>query len=273
MTIPQFQRIILTWYKKNRRDLPWRHTKDPYKILVSEIMLQQTQVSRVIPKYQEFLKAFPSMKALAKTRKARLFSVWAGLGYWRRALHLQQTAKLLLLRQGEQFPRDPKELGKLPGIGQYTARAVSCFAFNTTEAFLDTNIRQVYLYFFFSKKRNVSDKEILKIAQKAVRKDNAREWHYALFDYGAMALKNKGINKQSKHYHTQSKFKGSFRSLRTKAVRFLLSQPRSKTAKRAFLQFVAQEIKKSKAPYKPREITSALLRDHILEESRDYYSL
>ena len=278
MTIPKFQKTILTWYKKNRRDLPWRNTRDPYRILVSEIMLQQTQVSRVIPKYKEFLRAFPSIQALAKAPRSEVLKTWSGLGYWRRALYLQQTAKILCVgdlvsHKKTRFPKNPEELGKLPGIGHYTARALSCFAFNTSEAFLDTNIRRVYLHFFFPKRKNVSDKDILSIAQKAVWKTNVREWHYALFDYGAIVLKNKTINKRSRHYHKQSRFKGSFRFFRTRAVQFLLSSPESKTPKKSLLQFVAREIKKSKALYSPVEIISALLQDNVLKESKRGYFL
>lgn len=271
MTIPRFQRIVLEWSKKNRRSLPWRNTRDPYKILVSEIMLQQTQVSRVIPKYREFLRAFPSMKALAKAHRTQLFSVWAGLGYWRRALLLQQTAKLIIKKK--RFPRNPLELEQLPGIGHYTARALACFAFQNQDAFLDTNIRRIYLHFFFPGKKNISDNEILRIAQKAVQEKDPREWHYALFDYGALALKDKTINKQSRHYHKQSRFRGSFRSFRAKAVRFLLSSPGSKTSRKTLQRFLQQAIAESKAPYAPKEIISALLRDGIIKESTGKYSL
>src|SRR3989338_8177893 len=197
MTILAFQRAILSWYKTNRRDLPWRNTKDPYKILVSEVMLQQTQVTRVIPKYKEFLKAFPTLESLAKTSDKKLLKIWAGLGYWRRALNLKETARILVeakktsskmrsrrpLRGRERRPQnlpdfegrsfwnlfsEPAELEKLPGIGPYTARALACFAFGNTEAFLDTNIRRVYLHFFFKNKEGVPDNEVLKVAQKAI---------------------------------------------------------------------------------------------------------
>src|SRR3989344_5594057 len=203
MTILAFKRAILSWYKTNRRDLPWRNTKDPYKILVSEVMLQQTQVTRVIPKYKEFLKAFPTLESLAKTSDKKLLKIWAGLGYWRRALNLKETARILVGAKKTSWNlfSEPAQLEKLPGIGPYTARAVSCFAFGNTEAFLDTNIRRAYLHFFFPKRKDIPDKEILEIAQKAAdevrlrpsfRRDfsEIKEWHYALFDYGATVLKN-----------------------------------------------------------------------------------
>jgi A/G-specific adenine glycosylase len=317
MTIPQFQKKILSWYKTHGRDLPWRRTKDPYKILVSEIMLQQTQIARVIPKYKEFLQAFPTFQALAKTPNKKLLKVWAGLGYWRRALFLKETAKIICGGENKLFkswgvgaaPRakrgeggkrfgkvlfsKPEDLEKLPGIGHYTARALACFAFGNKEAFLDTNIRRVYLHFFFPSTRpelverarsgqvsqKVSDKEILPIAQKALtsitnhgmsltyHKITSKEWHYALFDYGATVLKSKGINKRSKHYHKQSKFEGSFRSFRTKVVKFLLERKGNKAAR----EVVEALLKNS--PYPAKEIISSLLKDKLVKCSRGYYSL
>ena len=133
MDIKKFQRIILDWYRENRRDLPWRNTKDPYKILVSEIMLQQTQVSRVLPKYKEFLQTFPTLEALAKAPDKKLLKVWSGLGYWRRAKYLKETARILLGARAvnsQTFGISlPERLETLPGIGPYTARALACFAF------------------------------------------------------------------------------------------------------------------------------------------------
>jgi len=155
MTTIRFQKKILEWHKENRRDMPWRNTKDPYKILVSEIMLQQTQVSRVLPKYEEFLKAFSTPEKLVTASDKKLLRIWAGLGYWRRAKYLKETAKIIIKEHVGKFPKDPEELEKLPGIGPYTARALVCFAFNNSEAFLDTNIRRVYLHFFFPRKKNV----------------------------------------------------------------------------------------------------------------------
>ncbi|MCH7552226.1 A/G-specific adenine glycosylase, partial [Patescibacteria group bacterium] len=226
MTISKFQKLILTWHKKNKRDMPWRETRDPYKILVSEIMLQQTQVTRVLPKYKEFLKEFPTLNSLAKASDKNLLRTWQGLGYWKRALSLKKTAQIIQKEYKGKFPKEPSLLIKLPGVGPYTAGAVACFAFLNKDAFLDTNIRRVYLHFFFPKRKNVSDKEILKVAEKATVSKNSRKWHYALFDYGALVLKDKRINRQSKHYAKQSKFEGSFRSFRTKVMRFLLDKPK-----------------------------------------------
>ena len=249
--------------------MPWRNTKDPYKILVSEVMLQQTQVARVLPKYREFLKEFPTVQSLAKTPDKKLLKVWRGLGYWRRALLLKKAAKEIIKNHRGKFPKNPEDLKKLPGIGPYTAGAVACFSFQNKHAFLDTNIRRVYLHFFFPKKNNVSDKEILEIAKKAVWKKNPREWHYALFDYGAVVLKDKKINKQSKHYAKQSKFAGSFRSFRTKVMRFLLDQPKQT----ATANKIKRLLKKTNSPYMPEKILASLEKDGLIKKKRNSYSL
>ena len=305
MTIPQFQKIILAWYKKNRRDLPWRKTRDPYKILVSEVMLQQTQVTRVIPKYEEFLKAFPTLEKLAKAPNKKLLKIWSGLGYWRRAKYLKETAKIILVARAPSYQTSPRRrfgmvplradkspraqtpksrrdfegrsfgislpehLEELPGIGHYTACALACFAFGSSEAFLDTNIRRVYLHFFFRNRKNVPDKKIRKIAQKAVWEKNPREWHYALFDYGALVLKNKDINKRSKHYAKQSKFEGSFRSFRTKIMRFLLDQQKQTATKSKIKRF----LKEAQSPYTPEKVLAALEKDGLIKKKRNSYSL
>jgi len=150
MAIPKFRRKILKWYRQHKRELPWRKTSDPYKILVSEVMLQQTQISRVLPKYKQFLSEFPTLKILSQASNKKLLKIWKGLGYWRRALFLKETAKKILKEQKGKFPKDSRLLETFPGIGPYTARAVACFAFQNKDAFLDTNIRRVYLHFFLS---------------------------------------------------------------------------------------------------------------------------
>lgn len=261
--------------------MPWRNTHDPYKILVSEVMLQQTQVARVLPKYKEFLRVFPTLTILARARIKRILQVWKGLGYWRRAIFLRETARRILKEYKGKFPWDPKILETLPGIGHYTARALACFAFGNAEAFLDTNIRRVYLHFFFPKRQRVSDKEILPIAQKALPSISShgiklrcpqvtpREWHYALFDYGATVLKNKKINKRSKHYAKQSKFEGSFRSFRTKIMRLLLDQ-RDQTATKSRIK---RFLKEAQSPYAPEKILAALEKDNLIKKKRSSYSL
>lgn len=271
MTTQQFHNVILRWYSKNRRDLPWRNTDDPYKILVSEVMLQQTQVSRVVLKYHEFLKAFPDIETLARASDRKLFKIWAGLGYWRRARFLKETAQKIAKERNGKFPQDPVILDALPGVGEYTARALACFAFGRCEAFLDTNIRRVYLHFFFRKQKDVQDEEILKIARKTMWRKNPREWHYALFDYGATVLKDKRINRRSRAYHKQSRFEGSFRSFRTKAVRFLLDHPKQGVQGRTLRTFLDQELAKENSPHRAEAIISALLKDGTIKKSGKFY--
>ncbi|MBI3255467.1 MAG: A/G-specific adenine glycosylase [Candidatus Andersenbacteria bacterium] len=271
MTIPAFQKHILGWYAKNQRSMPWRQTRDPYKILVSEIMLQQTQVSRVIPKYKEFLAAFPTVQALAKAPEKKLLKVWAGLGYWRRARFLKETAKAVVKNHAGKFPKIPTELIELPGIGPYTAGALSCFAFNNPQAFIDTNIRRVYLHFFFADKKDVPDKEILPIAQKAVWLKDPRTWHYALFDYGATELKDKSINKRSRHYAKQSDFTGSFRSFRAYALKHLLTTPNNKMTQAELLDALEDQIRQAEKDYSPQEIIDSLLKDKLIKQSKVHF--
>lgn len=286
MTITKFQQKIFKWYRRNRRDLPWRparqskyrqsparRAQDPYKILVSEVMLQQTQIARVIPKYKEFLTVFPTITALSRAQSPKLLKAWQGLGYWKRALYLRETAKKIVKNYRGRFPKGPHELEKLPGIGHYTARAIACFAFQNQEAFLDTNIRRVYLHFFFRKRRKVSDKEILRIAQKAVWRKNPREWHYALMDYGAVALADKKINRKSSHYQRQTPFEGSFRSFRAKTVRFLLASPRHRATEKALIASLQKELKRSRLRWKAKEIIESLQRDNLIRKNRSYYLL
>lgn len=273
MTISAFRRRILGWYDKNRRDLPWRKTRDPYKILVSEIMLQQTQVARVLPKYELFLKTFPTLEALAKTPDAKLLAVWSGLGYWRRAKFLKAAAREITQKHSGKFPKTPSALQKLPGIGPYTAGAVACFAFGSTEPFVDTNIRRVYLHFFFQDKADVSDNEILPIARQAVHKQDPRTWHWALFDYGATALKRDKANTRSRHYAKQSKFEGSFRSFRAKAIKHLLAQPQQKLLATSLLDFLDEELRCAEKDWSAQEIVDALVKDEMIRSSGETYRL
>lgn len=240
--IIKFQKEIWKYYLANKRDLPWRHTTNPYHILVSEVMLQQTQVSRVISKYQEFLKKFPTIKSLAKASKADVLTLWQGLGYNRRALFLKKTCETLFEQnpKNPQFPTTREELLKLPGIGQSTAGALLAFAFNKPEPFIETNIRAVYLYFFFNGSSSVSDIHIYELLQKTLtlrkQKENPREWYYALYDYGTMLKAKLGrkkieLHKQSKHYNKQSNFKGSNREIRGAILRLFTKHKKLTTSK------------------------------------------
>jgi A/G-specific adenine glycosylase len=232
--------------------------------MVSEIMLQQTQVSRVLPKYKEFLTVFPTPKALAQCKDADLLTIWSGLGYWRRARFLKETSKTITKQYNGKFPKDIPTLKTLPGIGPYTAGAIACFAFNNESAFIDTNIRRVYLHFFFHDKTEVPDSEILTIAQKALRGQDPREWHWALFDYGALVLKDKKINQKSKHYTKQSKFEGSFRSYRAKTVRHLLAQKDHRIPKALLLDYIEELLRQDERDFSATEILESLEKDTLV---------
>jgi len=198
--IVKFQNMIFNWWILNKRDLPWRHTYDPYKILVSEVMLQQTQVSRVLPKYEEFLYFFPDVYALAKASSAEVLKRWKGMGYNRRALYLKKAAQKIVDAYNGEFPESEEELVTLPGLGRYTARAILVFAFRKDIAAVDTNIRQIIMHFFFRDKPQ-KEKTIQDVADKLVPVDESWEWHQALMDYGALALqsraKSRDLSKKS----------------------------------------------------------------------------
>lgn len=228
MTVGELQRLILRWYRRNgRHELPWRKTLLPYKILVSEVMLQQTQVPRVLEKYQPFLRVFPTVAKLANASPRAVLEAWQGLGYNRRALNLARAAQKIQSEFHGVFPRDPAMLETLPGVGKYTSRAVSVFAWNQSETFIETNIRRVFIHFFFPRKKKVSDGDLLPLIEKALWRKDPRRWYWALMDYGALALKGlPNPNRKSAHYARQSRFPGSRRYARAKALEFLLQKRR-----------------------------------------------
>lgn len=218
-----FRKIVTTHYRRHgRHTLPWRHTKSPYHILVSEVMLQQTQVERVLPKYEAFLKTFPTPASLAKAPLQAVLQHWVGLGYNRRAKFLKASAEAVVARGGV-FPKTKVELENLPGIGPYTAGALLAFAYNQPVVIIETNIRTVYIHHYFKDSTEaVLDKDILKLVAATLPKDNTREWYYALMDYGSFLKKEFGSNNtRSKSYTKQSTFAGSDRQIRGAIVRTL----------------------------------------------------
>lgn len=222
-----FQKIVQVFFRRQgRHELPWRKTTDPYKIVVSEIMLQQTQVPRVIEKYNEFLKQFPTIQKLARASLADVLRVWSGLGYNRRAKYLHQMAQVIVKEYKGKFPVTIEGLQKLPGIGPYTAGAVYAFAYNKPVPIIETNIRTVYIHHFFSNKKNISDKELIKKVETTLDLKNPRQWYWALMDYGSY-LKANGVknNSKSKHYTKQSTFEGSKRQIRGAIMREVLKGP------------------------------------------------
>jgi len=222
---------VLAFYKTHgRHTLPWRKTTNPYRILVSEVMLQQTQVDRVIPYYKAFLKQFPTVKVLAEASLADVLRAWQGLGYNRRAKMLHEAARVVMIYHNSRFPKTYEELINLPGVGEYTAKAVRTFAFNEPEVMIETNIRTVFLHHFFKNKEHVSDKEILRFIELALDKKNPRVWYAALMDYGAHLKKTlPNPSRKSAHHIKQKPFKGSNREIRGAILRAGTENPLSKT--------------------------------------------
>lgn len=223
------QRFVATvweYYKTHgRHGLPWRQTQDPYLILVSELMLQQTQVERVIPKYETFVARWPTAEQLGSVPLSDVLKMWQGLGYNRRAKYLHECAKVVASDYAGQFPRSESALRELPGIGPYTAAAICAFAYNQPVVLIETNVRQVYIHHFFDDKTDVTDVEILRLVECALPLKNPREWYAALMDYGTYLKKQYGnLTKKSKHYTKQSKFKGSDRQIRGAILRTLVGK-------------------------------------------------
>lgn len=223
-----FLETLWGFYDAHGRDLPWRHTDDPYKIMVSEIMLQQTQVGRVIPKYQEFLKQFPTVNVLAKAELGAVLRAWSGLGYNRRAKFLHQAAQMVVERYKGTFPESLGELVQLPGVGHNTAGAILAYAFNKPVVFIETNVRSVYIHHFFADRDDVADKELLPYIEATLDKQNPREFYWALMDYGSHLKQTTGnAAARSKHHVKQSTFVGSKRQVRGAILRALGQGARS----------------------------------------------
>lgn len=221
-----FNRKLGTFYRANKRDFPWRRTIDPYQILVSEIMLQQTQTARVVPYFEKFLKAFPNVSKLATADTKKVLELWQGLGYNRRALFLHRTAQKIVSDFSGRVPNNLEDLTTLPGAGINTAGAVLAYAFNQPAIFIETNIRKTIIHFFFADQPTVSDKEITAVIERTIDRQNPREWYWALVDYGNQLGQTKTVtNDRSRHYHKQSQFVGSKRFTRSQLLKVLLRQP------------------------------------------------
>jgi len=225
------------------RDLPWRRTRDPYIIWLSEVMLQQTQVPRVETRMPAWLERFPTVQALAQAAPSDVLDVWQGMGYNRRALALHRAAQCVMEDWGGEFPRETRDLVALPGIGPATAQGIRSFAFDLPGVYLETNVRTVFLHHFFPDVPAVPDRELVpliqaacpaapgatadEIAPFAVPLDDAdtpRAWYYALLDYGAYLKKTlPNPSRRSASYSRQSKFEGSRRQKRAHIVRMLLA--------------------------------------------------
>lgn len=263
--IQTFQDTVTAFYKtQGRHALPWRQTTDPYKILVSEIMLQQTQVERVIAFYESWMKYFPTADALAKAALSEVLAEWQGLGYNRRAKHLHAAAKHIV--ELGAFPKTAEEIEMLPGVGPYTARAVAAFAYNHDSVFVETNIRTVVMHHFFPGESTVDDDAIREVLHKAHPKRKAREWYAALMDYGSH-LKKSGVklNPRVKGYKKQSAFQGSKREARGAILKALVKGPRASS----FLVEVLGPARRAQA----KEVIASLVQEGMIELSKGKFRL
>jgi A/G-specific adenine glycosylase len=229
MTNKEFQEFVWEKGRELYRDMPWRQDTRAYYILVSELMLQQTQVDRVIPKFEAFVAAFPDEGVLASASLADVLKLWQGLGYNRRAKFLHESAKKIVSEYEGQFPASMQQLVKLPGVGVNTAGAILAYSFNQPIAFVETNIRTVMFHHFFNDEGQIDDKAIIELVAKTIDKEHPREWYWALMDYGSW-LKRSGLGRlqTSKHYKKQSALKGSVREVRGQIIRALAGKPYKK---------------------------------------------
>lgn len=253
--ISAFRKKILSYYQQHGRDLPWRKTKNPYHTFISEIMLQQTQVDRVIPKYLAFITAFPTFEKLAKASLGDVLKRWVGLGYNRRAKFLKLAAEIIVSHYNGKLPSDPELLKELPGIGPATAASLAAFAYNKPTVFLETNVRSVLIHHFFPKQEKVTDTELLVLAEKTLDKKNPARWYNAIMDYGTMLKKTENHTRKSTTYAKQSKFKGSDREIRGKIIRELSRGPKVKTV---LIKKIATE------KIRTEKILSSLIKEHLI---------
>lgn len=230
MQTAEFSEFIVERGRALYRDMPWRRDTRPYYILVSELMLQQTQVARVLPKFETFITKFPDEKALAQASLADVLVLWSGLGYNRRARFLLEAARMVCQELNGVFPTTIEQLQQLPGVGKNTAGAIAAYAYNQPVYFIETNIRTVYIHHFFANRTAIDDSMILKVLAKTVPSEHPRIFYWALMDYGAW-LKASGMrhNAKSKYYKKQSPLAGSVRQVRGQIVRELLQAPTSIT--------------------------------------------
>lgn len=260
---------VLLHYKNNKRTFPWRETTDPYQILVSEYMLQQTQADRVIPKYISFIKKFPKVTTLASSTRKEVLTLWSGLGYNRRAIALHSAAKMLVDQHNSTVPKEKETLLTLPGVGEYTASAVLAFAHNKPVIVVETNIRTVLLHHALQNMKEVTDETVgifvKQMLQNAIeQKVSPRMFYSAMMDYGAH-LKAQGVrtNTRSKHYTKQGRFDGSVRQARGALLRLFINTEKG----------ISQKQLQTAGAKRINEALPALLTEGIIEKRGKYYYL
>lgn len=237
MDVQEFKELVWQKGKELYRDMPWRQDTRPYYVLVSELMLQQTQVDRVIPKFEAFIRRFPDEKTLASASLADVLKLWSGLGYNRRAKFLHEAAKKIVADFNGVFPSSKDALLGLPGVGKGTAGAIAAYAFNQPVTFIETNVRTVYFQHFFADGDMVTDAQLIPLVEATLDREHPREFYWALMDYGSQ-LKRGGAGRirQSRHYKKQSPLKGSVREVRGQIIKTLAADDISLEALRSRLQ-------------------------------------
>ena len=254
----RFVATVLDQGARHYRELPWRNVDDAYEVLVSEVMLQQTQVARVLRYWPRFLEAFPTIDALAAASTADVLALWQGLGYNRRALALKRTADKCSAHHAGRLPETAEELAKLPGIGPATAAGIVAFAYNRPSCYIETNVRSVFLHELFPEREDVRDRELEPFVRDAAgcAFDDAspREWYYALLDYGAY-LKSQVANpsRRSAHYSRQSTFEGSHRQKRSFVLKRVMACPDGLPALDVAAALDGFEVEAGREPVNPAE--------------------
>lgn len=264
MELNDFRELVWQKGRELYRDMPWRQTDDPYKIMVSELMLQQTQVDRVVPKYHEFISRYPDVFALATAPLGDVIALWNGLGYNRRAKFLHDAAAKIITDYDGRIPDTYEGLVSLPGIGPNTAGAILAYAFDQPAGFIETNIRTVYFQHFFADSHLVTDDELRRVVHDTVDTEHPRQWFWALMDYGSY-LKKKGSGQldKSAHYKKQSALKGSVREVRGQIIRALTKAERTHDD---LYEEVVGDARFDSA-------LAALLKEGLITKSNDHYHL
>ena len=259
-----FKKKIYAYFKNHGRALPWRETSDPYHILVSEIMLQQTQVDRVIDKYKQFIRAFPTVVSLSKASTNKVLTVWQGLGYNRRALMIHKCAQAIVNEFHSVIPDNQEELNTLPGIGKATAASICVFAFHRPDVFIETNIRTVYIHEFFPDSQAISDHELIPLIKQTLDIKQPYKFYSALMDYGAYLKKNfPNPSRKSAHHTRQSRFVGSDRQIRGNILRLLLTQKK--------LSFRKMNIELQADPERLKKILQGLIQEGFIRYINKFY--
>lgn len=265
--IELFQKLIYDYYRNHRRKFPFREKITPYNVLISEIMLQQTQTGRVSEKFIKFIEKFPDFLSLSSASLEEVLIEWKGLGYNRRAIALKKIAETIIKDFNGELPDSLETLKSFPQIGHNTASSILTFAFNKPMAFIETNIRRVYIYFFFPNKSKVNDKDIMTIVKKTIDNNNPREWYYALMDYGVLLKKiHPELNKKSAHYRKQAPFKGSTRQIRGELLKLLIKEGKMEITK-------IQEQSKINDMKRIKKILDQLKKEGFIEIKEDIVKL